>query len=514
MTPTPLNRLAVLADARDNVAIAKQDLAKGQTLFRSGATVTLLEDCPKGQRFTLVPLAAGAVLVQYGHAFAASLGLEPGQRVTPESIRDLAKGLNELKAKYLARTSWPQLPPALDSGLRFQGIHRADGQVGTRNYYLLVPASFCAADIANKLAAKFDHETELQQFPGLDGVVSAAHTEGCGCNDGKIVERLLLTLKNTIRHPNVCGALVVDLGCEKTSRAVSEPYLGDLGKPVDYLTIQEVGGTGAALRRGEEILRQRLPQLCQVTRVATPLSKLILGTECGASDSFSGITANPLIGAVADQVSAAGGAAILTEFPEIMGGEEILLERMTNRPTVERFFALLEEYLGWAAALKVQMSGNLVAGNKAGGLLNTAIKSLGAILKGGKGPITNALDYGEACTTPGLSLMTGPGNDFESLTGLTAAGANLILFSTGRGTTEGSLLVPVVKISSNSALFQRLPEDMDFDAGRLLEQTGDFQTLSNELLQLSLEVASGKQTWSERWKKRSFQIWTAGKLSL
>lgn len=356
-----------------------------------------------------------------------------------------------------------------------------------------------------------------KKYKNIDGIIAAAHTEGCGCNDGEIIERLMLTLKNTIAHPNVGGVLVIDLGCEKTNYKVVSTYFDGLfksGKPVDYITIQDLGGTRKTFVEGRKIILERLGEVNDVAREEVHIKHLVIGTECGASDSFSGITSNPVIGQTVDKIIHAGGSAILSETPEMIGAETCLIQRMVSKKVAEKFINGMEYYKSLANRLSVSMNGNFVPGNEEGGLINLTLKSLGAIQKGGSTQIVDFLNYAETLKRPGLSLMNGPGNDFESMTGIVASGANVILFSTGMGTTEGNLITPVIKLSSRTEIFKKMSEDIDLNAGALLDESISTDQLSDKLLDIVVEVASGKKTWAETWQKRSFQIWSAGKLSL
>ncbi|MBF0125148.1 MAG: UxaA family hydrolase, partial [Magnetococcales bacterium] len=331
----------------------------------------------------------------------------------------------------------------------------------------------------------------------------------------------LTILHNFITHPNVGGVLVIDLGCEQTNRAALRRYLDRTDQlstvaTLDWLTIQQEGGVHHTITRGLDILRQRLPSVNATVRQPYPLRHLVVGTECGASDAFSGITANPLIGHAVDQIIAGGGSAILSEVPEMIGAEHLLIQRMRSPQVVAAFHSMMRWYREMAARLEVNMGDNLVPENRSGGLLNPCIKSLGAIAKGGTTVIEGILEYGERLTQPGLHLMQGPGNDLESVTGLAASGANLICFSTGKGTVTGSAIVPVIKVTSTSERFRLMPDDMDFNAGRLIQadQPCSLADCGHELLQLILATASGQRTQAEKNGQRQFQVWTAGKLSL
>lgn len=515
-----MNKEFVIVHQKDNIGILLKNVEKSSSISISNDNIYLLEDGLNGQRVAIKDINKDEYIFQYGVKFAiANQKIEKGMIITRDRISDIEIDLETLDLNLYGQNE--------DSGLviegfkekfqnrKFMGYRRYNG-VGTRNYYVIIPTSFCASDIATKLSRKFDTEEILKNYKNLDGIVSAAHTEGCGCGSGDIIDRLLLVIKNIIDNPNCGGALIVDLGCEKTNYSVMNRYLGNLDqyeKPIDFITIQELGGTINALETGEKIVSSSLSKVNEIKREECNISSLILGTECGASDSFSGITANPLIGAISDNIVDLNGKVLLSETPEMLGAEEILLNRMPEVKTRKKFIDGILYYKKLAERLNINMSGNLVAGNLKGGLLNLTLKSLGSIQKGGSRNIVDFVDYAQKVSQKGLNIMNGPGNDFESVTGLTASGANLILFSTGRGTTEGSLITPIIKVSSNSNTFERLSDDMDFNAGRVLEE--GIEKVSEELMGYLIDVASGKiRTSSERHKKRAFQIWSAGKLSL
>lgn len=518
----PLNELALLMAEQDNVAIAKREIRQGTVISYSDGVIRISDVIPKGHRFSLSDIGKGGSVIQYGYPFGISKGIKKGRIISKYNTSVYRDGNYEtmIEAAFSGRKAVvpSRVRRTADAGRTFMGFVRGNGQVGTRNYYLVVPTSLCASDVAVKIAGSLDNNKLLKKkYKNIDGIVAAAHTEGCGCNDGEIVERLMLTLKNTLIHSNVGGALIIDLGCEKTNLEFVSKHFGGLskyGKPVDFISIQELGGTGRALAQGEKIVRRRLQEVNCSKREEVSIKYLIIGTECGASDSFSGITANPLIGRTVDGIICSGGSAILSETPEMLGAGKILMERMLSRKVAEKFANGVNYYKSLANKLNVSMDGNFVAGNEAGGLVNLTLKSLGAVLKGGNTRIVDFLNYAERTKRQGLSIMNGPGNDLESMTGIAASGANIILFSTGMGTTEGNLIVPVVKIPTRTEIYKRMKEDMDFNAGRLLDEDISMDELSDELLELVIKVASGQRTWAEKWEKHSFQIWTAGKLSL
>jgi len=505
---------ALIVNARiDNVALAKKPLQAGSVFQHGQASIRLLSNILPGQRFALCKIPEGSFLFQYGYPFACSKGLHPGELVTSDNTINKIPPFLDVAADFLPA---PRYSENL-AGRTFWGYRRNGGRCGTRNYYIVVPTSMCASAVAQQIADQFTIE-----MPGLDAVIALPNTEGCGCSAGPQIERFLTILKNSILHENVAGALIVDLGCEQTNYPVVKKFLsldsaGGMDKPLDWLTIQSVGGAAKTVEKGVRVVSGRIAQLADLKRELCPLSALTIGSECGASDAFSGVTANLVIGRAVDAIISAGGSAIFSEFPEMVGAEQALFPRMKNRAVIEKFKMQMNWYKRMAAILDTSMDHNLVPENKVGGLINPFIKSLGAVMKGGSSIIQDVVEYGEQISSKGLHIMQGPGNDLESVTGLAASGANIICFSTGRGTITGCALVPVIKISSTSELYSRMPDDMDFNAGALLESSEPektLETLGEELLEQVISVASGRQTKPEMNRQRQFQVWTAGKLSL
>lgn len=516
------DEIAIRMSVQDNAAVAKEDIEKDTVIQLNGTKISVKDVIPKGHRFSLADIKTGDIVLQYGYPFGLSKGVKRGQIINKRNVGTYSEdGYQSLANEIFKPDRTVQKNKQRNNtqiNRTFKGYKRNNGSVGTRNYYVIVPTSLCASDIAVKIAYSLDKSKTLKKkYKNIDGVVAAAHTEGCGCNDGEIIARLMLTLKNTIAHSNVGGVLVIDLGCEKTNYKVVSGYfdgLGKSGKPIDYITIQDLGGTRKTFEVGRKIILERLEAVNAVAREEVHIKHLVIGTECGASDSFSGITSNPVIGQTVDKIIHAGGSAILSETPEMIGAEACLMKRMVSKEVARKFIDGMEYYKLLANRLGVSMDGNFVPGNEEGGLVNLTLKSLGAIQKGGSTQIVDFLNYSETLKQPGLSLMNGPGNDFESMTGIVASGANVILFSTGIGTTEGNLIAPVIKLSSRTEVYKKMSEDIDFNAGALLDENVSLNQLSDKLLDIVVKVASGKKTWAEIWQKRSFQIWSAGKLSL
>lgn len=497
---------------KDQVAIARQALCSGQRVRLGGLSVGIRQAVAPGHRFAVRDIPRGEYVRQFGYAFGRSKGIKAGELITG---RNMMAEIPEVSFKEFRPPEPTKYSPDL-LAKRFLGYHRKDGRVGTRNFYLVVPTSMCASETCAQIARQAG--AIVPKGAGLDGVVAIPHTEGCGCDAGVSIERLLRVLHGYIDHPNVGGCLVVDLGCEQTSQEVVRRFMKDIlrrgGKPVDWLTIEQSGGVKATQRKAAMIIGRRLPAIARQRRKPAGLDKLILGTECGASDSFSGVTANPLIGYVADQVIGAKGAAILSEIPEMVGTMPMLMARFRSREVARKFQEALRWYEDLARRMGGDLADNLVPKNIEGGLVNAYIKSLGAVLKGGTTVIEDVIGYAAPVSHRGLSIMQGPGGDLESVTGLVASGANLICFSTGYGTPTGNAICPVIKVASNPEVFRRLSGDLDFNGGRLLSGEIGLEKLGDELLALVLRTCSGQLTASEKLGQRQFQVWTAGKLSL
>jgi len=505
----------VLRPSIDNVAVCKMDLKAGVRIILKNDDILIKNLISKGQRFAINKIMKGETVVQYGYPFGISAGIKKGELIHSGNIRPIQ---DDLEGNFITE------PPKTIYDERyltktFKGYKRANGQVGTRCYYLIVPTSQCASQIAVQTASLAQEKYNISvSYPNIDGFVAIPNTEGCGCASGLQINRFLRILNNFITHPNVGGVLIIDLGCEQTNYTALFSYVKNdstsLVVPTDWLTIQEVGGTQKTIEKALNIIGQRLPEINNASRCECPIQHLLIGTECGASDSFSGITANPVIGNAVDKVIYGKGSAILSEVPEMIGAEKILMRRMRNHEIVLKFKKMMRWYRALAEKLNVDMSDNLVPENIKGGLVNSCIKSIGAIAKGGTTAIEDVVHYGERISKRGLNIMQGPGNDIESVTGIVASSANIICFSTGKGTVTGTAIVPAIKISSTTELFQKMPDDIDFDAGGLLSTLRSLSDFGDALLDLIISVASGKKTKSEINGQRQFQVWTAGKLSL
>src|SRR5215813_6054239 len=381
-------------------------------------------------------------------------------------IRDLPESLHTLPPEYIPEAK----------RRTFMGHRRRDGRVGTRNYVLIVPTSMCASHEAQQISTIAEFTLyNRDQYPNVDGVVAIPHNKGCGCQDGSTIDVMLRTLSNYADHPNVGGVILIDLGCEKTNLAYVEKWLQkehkSFNKPFAKIGIQEVGGTEAAIQRGLEDVQRMLPEVNRAVREEIPVSELVLGVKCGGSDGFSGISANPSLGRAADMLVRSGGTVLITEVPEFCGAEHLLAGRAKDVETGRAVYRLVDWYKEYASKFGAVLNNNPSPGNVAGGLLNITIKSLGAVAKAGTTRVEGVVGYAETPKHRGVNLMQGPGYDQESTPGLVAAGATVVVFTTGRGTTIGNAIAPVLKLASNSPIFERMSNDLDLSAGGVIDGT-------------------------------------------
>ncbi|HEY6796374.1 MAG TPA: UxaA family hydrolase, partial [Kineosporiaceae bacterium] len=387
------------------------------------------------------------------------------------------------------------------AGLRrtFLGYRRPGGAVATRNYIGVLTTVNCSATVARQIVRRTEDRI-VEEYPGsLDGVVALTHGTGCGmAAQGEGWDLLRRTLRGYARHPNVGGLLVVGLGCEVNDlRALTADLDVHPAVPVEAYTIQDVGGTAAAVARGVEHVRMMAADLSAATRQEVGVEHLVLGLQCGGSDAWSGLTANPALGVAGDLLVAAGGTSVLGETPEVYGAEQLLAERAV-RPAVAE--ALLERIRWWeryAASQGTTLDGNPSPGNRAGGITTILEKSLGAVAKGGQSPLAAVCRYADPIPTPGFVFMDTPGYDPVSVTGMVAGGANLICFTTGRGSVFGSRPVPTVKLATNAELARRMADDVDLDCSGVVDAGVPLTEMGRRVYDLLLDVASGRRTRSE-----------------
>lgn len=486
----------------DDVAVALRDLRAGEKVRCGGAEIVLCEDIQRGHKIALRAVAKGEPVIKYGCPIGyASCDIGPGSHVHTHNLRT---GLTaEDSYAYLPDEALPVAAcGAVTAGAdTFPGFRRKDGRVGIRNEIWIIPAVGCVNDIAEKLAA--DNQ-DLAGGP-IDGLYAFSHPFGCSQTGGDHARtrKLLAALAN---HPNAASVLIVGLGCENLTRAQLEEALGDYDRArIHFLICQDVSDEFA---EGRRLLRSCAEYAGQFRREPVSVSELVVGMKCGGSDGLSGITANPTVGRFSDLLVSRGGTTILTEVPEMFGAEQMLLNRCEDQRVFERAAAMLRGFKEYFVSHGENVYENPSPGNKAGGITTLEDKSCGCVQKGGTMPVADVLDYGGQVKRKGLNLLCGPGNDLVSATALTAAGAHLILFTTGRGTPFGAP-APTLKISTNTALAEKKPGWIDFDAG----PAADGETLSaagQRLYDLVLETAGGKKTCSEKMGFRDIAIWKDG----
>lgn len=516
---TQRRRVAIVVDPRrDNVALAVTRLIPGQYDV-DGLTVEVREPLSAGDRVALQDVPPGSFLLQYGCPFAVSRGIARGERVDATRV-DPGSPVVDPEHVDLPAPRPPAPLPGDDSlPSEFDGYRRADGRVGTRNYVLVLPTSMCSSHEARAIAEEAERRLwSRERFPNVDGVRALPHDKGCGCPDGGIVTHTMRVLGAYLDHPNVGAALVLELGCEKTNVAAFTPFIDAArrqGKRVVSLSIQQEGGTGATIREGLRRVAELLPLANETTRSRASVSALVLGTKCGGSDAFSGVSANPALGVAGDLLVARGGTSLLTEVSEMFGAEPILLRHARSPDVWRQIRGALDWYLRYTARFAVSPDENPSPGNKEGGLTNIAIKSLGAVAKAGMSPIDGVVDYAVAPGAPGLYIMQGPGYDQYSTPGLVGAGATIVGFTTGRGTTIGNAIAPVFKIASNTPVFERMREDLDINAGTVLDGTETIAEAGRRIFRAIVAIASGTTpARAEEWRHVEFQIWAEDAISL
>ena len=495
--------LAVLQLHRlDTVAIALAPLSPGREVAVDGRAFTVREVIPIGHKVALREIRAGEVVLRYGQAIGrATQSIAQGSHVHTHNV-----GFEEIAFQY----EFPEVDrvPLEPTGhATFMGYARPDGRVGTRNFVAVVAASNCAAHTSDAIAASYAGQT----LPaGVDGVVSFPHGEGCGHTIGPDTVQLQRTLGGVLDHPNVSAAIVLGLGCEVNQ---IEHYLGPGAKDTDRLvglTLQASGGTAATVQAARGAISKFLERAADEKRTEVSASKIVLGLNCGGSDSFSGITANPALGYCSDLIAKFGGTTVLAETPEIIGAEHLLIRRARNREVALQLLGQITFYKEYLRNFGGSFDDNPSPGNKAGGLTNILEKSLGAVAKSGTSLMNEVVGYAEPVHGPGLVFMNTPGYDPVSLTGLAAGGVNLIAFTTGRGSGIGFPTIPVLKIASNSDMYGRMQDNMDINAGRIADGEAGLEEIGKEILERLLRVASGERTASERLGHREFVPWRIG----
>ncbi|WP_367353143.1 UxaA family hydrolase [Achromobacter animicus] len=494
----------------DNVVIARRQLVSGTRLEGEGVTVVGL--VPPGHKMAVRAIAAGEPVRRYNQIIGvARQDIAPGQHVHTQNLefsdfeRDYAVGQDAHPTDFV------------DAPAMFDGIVRADGRIATRNYIGILTSVNCSATVARAIADHFRRDIRpeaLAACPNVDGVVALTHGAGCATgSDGEPLRVLRRTLGGYARHANFGGLMVVGLGCEtnQIGGLMEQEHLRESGM-LHTFNIQDTGGTRKTVARGIELVERMLEQANRVERQAVPASHLTVGLQCGGSDGYSGISANPALGAAVDLLVRHGGTAILSETPEIYGGEHLLTRRAQTPAVADKLLARVRWWEDYCARNDAEMDNNPSAGNKAGGLTTILEKSLGAIAKSGTTNLTDVYEYAEPVHTRGLVFMDTPGYDPVSATGQVAGGANLICFTTGRGSAYGCAPAPSLKLSTNTALWQRQADDIDINCGEVVDGAQSVAQMGERIFQLMLQTASGRRTRSEThgYGQNEFVPWQLG----
>jgi len=539
-------------DPRDNVLVALADLRKGERLSVLGKDYIPLSDVPAKHKFVTQDVAAGGEIIMYGVLVGRAMeALRSGDLLSTRNVHHAAAAFHERE-----KVGRPWTPPDVSSWQKktFAGYHRADGQVGSRNYWLVLPLVFCENRNLAVLKQAFEEELgfaapqvyrrqvaelvrlyregksgELKTFSfgatqqgtpsprvfrNVDGIKFLMHEGGCG-GTREDANNLCGLLAGYIHHPNVAGATVLSLGCQHAQVPILLEQIkrrdANFSKPLLVFEQQKSPSEAVMISQAIRETFLGLVEADKVERKPAPLSHLTVGLKCGGSDGFSGLSANPAIGHTADLLATLGGRGILSEFPELCGVEQELIDRCIRKEVADRFVELMRDYAARAKAVRSGFEMNPSPGNIRDGLLTDAMKSAGAAKKGGTSPVTAVLDYPEYSNVPGLNLQCTPGNDVECVTAQVGAGANVVLFTTGLGTPTGNPIAPVLKIATNSNLAQRMPDIIDIDAGSIISGESTIEEMGEAILDRVIQVTGGEtRTKAELLSQDDFIPWKRG----
>jgi altronate hydrolase len=545
-----MNARVLQLNAKDNVLVALSDLRQGEEIAFGGRTYRLKTDVPAKHKFATEEIGHDQAIVMYGVLIGKAMEpISAGERVTTRNTHHEAAAYHEKTEEY----RWQAPDVSKWRGRNFLGYHREDGQVGTRNYWLVAPLVFCENRNIAALKQAFEEELgfaappvyrqqvadlvgEFQRstrsegksewtkengsgrrekvFQNVDGIKFLLHEAGCG-GTREDATNLCGLIADYIHHPNVAGATVLSLGCQHSQTAILREELKKRNphfkKSLFVFEQQQSGSEYAMLTAAIRKTFEGLVDANKLTRKPAELSHLTVGLKCGGSDGFSGISANPAIGHTSDLLVALGGRTILSEFPELCGVEQELINRSVSQEVANRFIALMRDYAARARAVRSGFDMNPSPGNIRDGLITDAMKSAGAAKKGGTAPVAAVLDYPEYSTRQGLHLQCTPGNDVECVTAQVGAGANVVLFTTGLGTPTGNPIAPVVKISTNSELTERMPDIIDIDTGSVIEGSRTIAEMGEQILEKVIQIASGEvKTKAELLGQNDFIPWKRG----
>jgi altronate hydrolase len=512
MAAVPLSQIAVQLRPEDNIAVAARNLSPGMELQVNGAVIRIADRIGLGHKMAVRPIRKGDAVKKYGQIIGfASADIPVGGHVHVHNVSAAA-----FERDYAYCRDRPS-PPTRSETRFWKGYDRGHGRYGTRNYIAIISTVNCSASTSKYISQRFHATDLLKQYPNVDGVVAITHKSGCAMQyDGPDHNQLDRTLAGFAKHPNVAGYILVGLGCEtgQAIHLIEGQGLVQLGGPRNkplVLTIQDCGGIGKTVEAGVQAIAGVLPRVNDSQRTQLSADKIILGTNCGGSDGNSGVTANPALGVASDLLVAQGGTSIIGETPEIYGAEHLLTRRAVSREVGEKLVERIKWWEWYTGIFGAEINNNPSPGNKDGGLTTIYEKSLGAIAKGGSSALVDVVQYAEPVKAKGFVVMDTPGHDPVSMTGIVAGGANVLVFTTGRGSVFGCKPAPSIKVATNTPMYQHMIDDMDINAGVILEGT-PVEAVGRQIFEEILAVASGKKTKSEQSGvgEEEFAPWSIG----
>ncbi len=499
----------IILNSRDNVAVTRVQVEPGSNFSELRGIVA--ETVPKGHKIAVKAIAEGEPVVKYGQVIGhATRTIAAGDHVHTANL-----GMSDLhlQHEFCVDAVAPMLIPESER-FTFMGYKRAAGSVGTRNYLAIISSVNCSATVCHAIAKHFSKTGELDDFPNVDGVVAFTHGGGCAINTkGEGYLYLSRTLAGYARNPNVGAVLMIGLGCETNQiPAIIEAHKLKEGSALRTTTIQATGGTRKTIEAGIDSVRAMLPALNAHQRSVQPVSELMLALECGGSDGYSGISANPALGYASDLLIKHGGTAVLAETPEIYGAEHLLTRRAATPEIAKKLLERIEWWRDYAHRNNAEFNNNPSHGNKAGGLTTILEKSLGAVAKSGSARLEAVYEYAEPVTKHGFVFMDTPGYDPVAVTGQIAGGCNILCFTTGRGSTTGYKPVPGIKLATNTPMYERMSEDMDLNCGSIITGDSTIEQIGQQIFDKMLTVASGERTFSEQYDygDNEFVPWQVG----
>ncbi|HMO30866.1 altronate dehydratase family protein [Enterovirga sp.] len=483
-------------NAADNVAVARRRIPAGTAIEIGGATITARADIPSGHKMALRPVAEGEAVLKYGQVIGiATAAIAPGDHVHLQNL-----GMQDSTVTHhFAEEAGPT--PLLPEGERrtFEGYVRPDGLVGTRNYIGIVTSVNCSATVARAIADGFNRGNGLAGFDNVDGVVALTHGTGCAINmKSEGYAYLQRVLSGYARNPNFGGILMIGLGCETNQiDPIVKKFNLEEGPFLRTMTIQKLGGTRKTIEIASDMIREMLPTVNAVRRTTVPLSGLKVALQCGGSDGYSGISANPALGHAADLVVRHGGTAVLSETPEIYGAEHLLTRRAVTPQVAQQLMDRIEWWRRYTERNGAELNNNPSHGNKLGGLTTILEKSLGAVAKGGSMPMEAVYEYAEIIDKPGFVFMDTPGYDPVAVTGQVAGGCNVVVFTTGRGSVSGFKPAPCIKVATNNEMYEHMSDDMDVNCGGIVTGEDTIEAAGRRIFEKIIATASGEHTLSE-----------------